>query len=430
VTLQREERRFTTAGVEPSKADRWRLACVGALVAAQAWVATAHAQNAPALCATRFGLACVPSPGLPIPANGAIIIAAEPGRPVTVNVTTSQYAEVAGSLVMIAHGMWAWHATVPPAPGLYEVQVFDETGIAETVAIEFLEPAARTWPELTSAASLSQVIANEAPSCCTLDTGNGVIDFNCTTLSETTYAVLHPGLSSASSPVELNQYLFRYTAPDHSSQVAVLPWTVVAALPIYEMSDEYCYEVDAIDLVTGIIHPYRDLPARCAPHGALAPIESTVKQLADDALASPICPMPPDGFSERWCALNAEACEVDVRPRHCHFYPFTCDNQPYPGPGWRGAPSTSRDPLNGLINLIDQLNEGASDGGTADSGPRSGSGEEDASDAGATDAALEPASASDGGCTILRRREQASPSHMLLGLFAAFAWRVYRRRDR
>lgn len=78
-----------------------------------------------------------------------------------------------------------------------------------------------------------------------------MIDFSCNTLSEMTYAVLY-----------LNRYSFRYTAPEHSSEVSVLPWSTTAALRLYEMSKEYYYEISAIDLVTGSIHPYRELPAR------------------------------------------------------------------------------------------------------------------------------------------------------------------------
>jgi hypothetical protein len=379
------------------------------------------AQDPPAPCAGRAILACVPSPAVPIPANGAIAIAAPPGEQVTVNVYDELGSVVPGSLVLIANGMWAWHATVQPAPGTYEVEVIDNTGVGQGNTIEVVPATERAWPELTSAASLSQVTANEVPACCTLDTGTGVIDFNCMTLTERTYAVLHPGLSSASSPAELNQYLFRYTAPEHSSEVVVLPWTTAAALRLYEMSDEYCYEVAAIDLVTGVIHPYPDLSARCAPHGDLAPIESTVKQLADDALRSPICPMPPDGFAERWCELNAEACEVAAPPRHCHFYPFTCQNQPYPGPGWRSISSAPREPLDGLIDRIGQINEQASADDDADGGTQ-----ESAGDSGVPD----PAAEGSVSCTILRQHTQASLSHLIVGFAAACAWRGQRRRNR
>jgi hypothetical protein len=323
--------------------------------------------------------------------------------------------------VMIANGMWAWHATVQPAPGAYQVEVVDHTGAAQGNTIEIVPAAERTWPELTSAASLSQVIADEAPACCTLDTGDGVIDFTCKTLSERTYAVLQPGLSSASSPVDLNQYLYRYTAPEHSSEVVVLPWTSTAELRLYEMSDEYCYEVAAIDLVSGIIHPYPDLAARCAPHGDLAPIENTVKQLADDALASPICPMPPDGFAGRWCELNAEACEVEVPPRHCHFYPFTCLDQPYPGPGWRSIAAAPREPLDGLIDLIDRINEQSSEDDAADGGAQ-----ESAGHGGVPDPAVEGSV----NCAIRRQHTQASLSHLIVGFVAACAWRRHRRRNR
>jgi hypothetical protein len=406
------------------KVDRRRLAWLSGVLAALASVMPARAQEPPLPCAGRSASACVPSPALPIPANGAITVAAQPGKAVTMYVSDDQYVEVPGSFVMIAHGTWAWHAAGSPVPGFYNVQVTDELGSSDYVTIEFLEAAPRTWPELTSAASLSQVIANEAPSCCTLDTGAGVIDFNCVTLAETTYAVLHPGLSSASSPVELNQYVFRYSAPDHSSDVMVLPWTTPAALPIYTMSEEYCYEVDAIDLVTGTIHPYRDLPARCAPHGMLAPIESTVKQLADDALASTSCPMPPDGFTDRWCELNAEACLVGVPPRHCHFYPFTCENQPYPGAGWRDARPRDRGPLTGLRDLVDEINQRTSGGGADPEGSA-----DDVGDAGRADAASEHDDIGGaGGCTV-RTTERADMSPMLLGLCAACAWRAFRRRS-
>lgn len=365
---------------------------------------------------------------MPIPANGAITIATKPGTPVTVSVGDSQYIEVPGTLVLIADGMWAWHAASLPLPGLYTVEVIDEFGSVDNVEIELIEPTERTWPELTSAASLTQVTTNDAPSCCTFDTGAGVIDFSCVTLSETTYAVLHPGLSSSSSPIELNQYLFRYAAPDHGSEIVVLPWTTAAELPIYEMSDEYCYEVAAIDLVTGTIHPYRDLPSRCAPHGRLAPIASTVKQLADDALWSTICPMPPHGFGTRWCELNAEACLVDVPPRHCHYYPYTCDNQPYPGPGWRSGPPSSRGSLDGLFDLIDDINERNGGEGATDAGADL-EGEDDVEDAGGADAAAEPtAVVGTVGCTVLRPG-QADLRHMLLGFLAACVWRVSRRRE-
>src|ERR1044071_3753255 len=128
VSLQRARRRFTTTGVGAPKPEcRW-IAGACAVLATLVSAVLAEPQAPPAPCAGLPISACVPSPAVPVPANGAIAVAAPPGEDVVVNVYDELGGIVPGSLVMIAQGMWAWHATDQPAPGAYEVEVIDHMG--------------------------------------------------------------------------------------------------------------------------------------------------------------------------------------------------------------------------------------------------------------------------------------------------------------
>jgi len=315
---------------------------------------------------------------------------------------------VAGALRSLWPGLWSWTPLEPPEPGPYTVNVFDSNAQGVTQAITIVAAELRLLPELMSAASLSQVDANEQE-CCTSNEGAGEVAVACHQTLERTYLLLDPGLSSASSLSVTNQYVYRYTIAGGDSEPIVLPWGVHATLPLYEELDEYCYEIAAIDLITGMATPFPKLANRCASLGELAEPVHRVLEIPDSALASARCPLPPTGFRMRWCALNESRCEATVPPLDCHYYGFTCQNEAFPG----GARPEAEDG-----GIQDQ-----GDGGTAeDSGPMN----VDPADGGTSTPAARLAG---GGCTILRQRALAGLSPMLAlscALLALFARRPRR----
>lgn len=372
------------------------------------------ARAVPDLCGMA-GL-CFPQKNVAIPANGAVLVAMEPGVAVEIEVANEiTGALVAGATLLISPGRMSWTPLEPPDPGRYLVNALDSHGGRIAEVMTFIAAQDRAWPVLISAASLSQITENTERACCTLDEGLGeVTEFFCVPTLETTYVLLDPGLSSASSLVTTNQYLFRYTVPAVSDAEQIMPWSTPATFQIYEMRDEYCYEIEAIDLVTGEIKPYPELSNRCVSHGQLAAPGQKQLPVPDAALSSALCPLPPAGLESKWCTLNEPHCAATVASRDCHFYGYTCLDDAYPGPGWqRTTEHGPRQPLDGLVDLVDQANDGGVDTGR---------------DAG-SDASM-PASRGSAGCAILRRRTQAGPIHSIVGSLALFALLARRRRAR
>lgn len=401
----------------------WRapLLALAALCSPGRVAAQAGFDAAIALCADRPTFTCIAYPRRPIPANGAILIASTAGEPTAVEVTgASSAVSVPGQLVQLSDQFWAWHANSPPEPGKYVVGVTDSAMTWDGVHIDFEEPTERVWPELMGAASVSHVLGTTEKSCCRIGSGEDFVDYACFTLVETRSAALHPGLSSPSSVAQLNQYLFRYRKVGESSDPLVVPWSSDVSLDFYVDSDEYCYEVEAIDLVTGEGHAY-DTVQRCASHGDFEALGVTRYAIADAGLSSTVCPMPPERFTDHWCEVNEAPCDVAQAPPHCFYYRYACEGGPYPTEGgWLSPEAIPRDRLSGLDALRDQINpqtDGDGDG-------RDGEG-------GAAQDELEPRKGGDaGGCAALRPHTQASLSHTVFALFAVFVWRARARRGR
>lgn len=308
-----------------------------------------------------------------------------------------------GELRSLWPGLWSWTPLEPPEPGAYRVSVFDSDAQGVEQPMTIIAADLRLLPELMSAASLSQVDADERE-CCTSDEGAGEVPVACHQTLEKRYLVLDPGLSSASPVARTQQYLYRYTIAGSESEPTVLPWGVQPALRIDQELDEYCYEIEAIDLITGVATPFPELAKRCASLGELAEPVHRVMEIPDWAFASPLCPLPPTGFRMKWCDLNESHCEVAAPPLDCHYYGFVCQNEAFPG---RARPD-------------------AQDAGTQEQEPPADSGPSvDPVDGGASTPA---ARLEGGGCTILRQRALAGLSHMLVVSFAVFA--LFARRAR
>jgi len=200
--------------------------------------------------------------------------------------------------------------------------------------VRFVEPLQDGWPELTSMASLS-LRTGETQTCCLLSDGAQESFFGCTIVARAVSVAVEPGLSSSSPAVLLHQFLFRYTAPD--GDVIVAPWNKPVELASSETAEEYCYEIEAIDVVTGETHAYEELEGRCAAHGDLEPLGHQRFSIPDSALESGVCPLPPPGFGPRWCDVNNRRCDFDGAPPDCHFYDYTCSDGDHPGGGWEPA---------------------------------------------------------------------------------------------
>jgi hypothetical protein len=207
----------------------------------------------------------------------------------------------------------------------------DRDGRSTALQIKVVPPIERKPPKIDGTASVS-LVTEQTEVCCHFDDGVNLIWLECSALTSITSAVLSPGLSSSSPAALLEQYLFRYTERT-SNTSALLAWGKLFELVVPVARERYCYELEAIDISTGAVHVYDDPDQLCAMASDFIPSSFAPMTLPDAALRSQSCPIPPNGYEEPWCDVNAKRCASSPRPDDCYFYGHACLGEPEPR--WR-----------------------------------------------------------------------------------------------
>lgn len=261
------------------------------------------------------------SPGAPIPANGGILIESGDRTLVTAVVSDSTGALVEGTTTLLSTRLasyFAWKPTGELSVGTYSVELRDGggTSLDDGISIEVIAATDRASPVLALSPSVSALTEPVAHACCLTVNEDGVD--HCTVTEQQTLAQVDPGLSSTATVGELNQFLFRVRAAVGSVSPMVssvfLPFGANAAMRFDTADDEYCMEIDLLDIVTMEQHKYPDLVG-CVASSSVSVGTSPV-ELTDAFLTDALCVRPPVGHEARWCEVNGDACS-DAATERC-----------------------------------------------------------------------------------------------------------------
>ena len=278
------------------------------------------------------------SPGAPIPANGAILIESRDGSPVIAAVFDATGAKVEGTTTLLNMQVPAYFTWLPASGeldvGRYWVELRNEggTAVGGSSQVEVVAAVERTKPVLTVSPTVSTFTATSARACCLTLLVDGLD--HCALTEQQTFAQVDPGFSSTETVATLNQFLFRVRAAEGSVEPALppvfLPFVADAALRFEVAADEYCLEVDALDIATMEEHSYPDLD-HCVD-GSGVTVGTTPIELDDTFLASQMCIRPPVGREERWCEVNGDVCD-DGMSLKCTQFQDSCLDRPSPDAG-------------------------------------------------------------------------------------------------
>ena len=231
---------------------------------------------------------------------------------------------------------WIWVPSQPFVEGrTYQVRLsaadFGFFGVTET--FEAMPAITLSPPLLVSEPSLSSVDETIDTECCRQFFGAGVLEQGrCFASEQRRSVLLNPGLSTPDPAMLLGQFLFRIT-PGAGADVSQPPqptqWPTWVPVLFYEQAAQYCFEVEAIELVSGTVHAYTDI-SLCVPHGQLPPLGIEVIEPGIAELDRTLCQAPPLAYEERWCELNADPCASDANATGCLLYGFVCRDEALP----------------------------------------------------------------------------------------------------
>lgn len=319
---------------------RRRMHGIGISAGLGAWLALATAAQADPIglpVAAQPGegsLLRVRMPGVPIPANGAILIESIDGADPDIEVLDSDGSLVPGTHQSVGElanktTIYAWLPEQPFQPGAYSVKIvhpFDST-LAQLDEIQVVEAFDDTPPAIMSAPSASEITGDYQTLCCQTPVDN--LARECAVVRQTSIIQVDGGLSSSAPAAKLNQFLFRYAVRTGLGTATVSPMPLEALQPISFVNDadEYCFDLIAVNVATLEQHTYSEL-ASCADRGEL--FLGTADVEPPPTFFDPrTCPFPPPPYQAKWCEINQDVCETGAAS-HCEQYEYICNDGPRP----------------------------------------------------------------------------------------------------
>jgi hypothetical protein len=288
-----------------------------------------------------FGDIRVLNAGAGIPVNGGLLIfSGSSSIAPTVSVTTVDATSTTfgGTLKMLLGGsgvFWVWTPSSPLTVGTTYQVTLSSTDIGVTTLpdpFEVLPAITIAKPAISSAPSASWRGDTNNWAWCRSLIGGILQDASPFPIEQIASVMLEPGFTTATPAVEMNQFVFRIaTGSETVSAVQPSVWPNLPMAPIYEQAEQYCFQLEAIDIVTETVFSYASTDITlCAPHGDLAdlgvrPIEPGAVEL--DRL---VCHAPPEAYEEEWCELNEDPCADDAMATACGLYGFVCRDEPLP----------------------------------------------------------------------------------------------------
>jgi hypothetical protein len=242
-------------------------------------------------------------------------------------VTSPLGLTIDGTYTQISDSYWAWQPSAELLPGTYLIETTNGPPLHQRNGIlsaqfTVVEPIDLARPVLASEPSLSLVAQGVDQACCQQWTDFGVLQGQCTALTEVTYAALSTGLTTSTPAMALRQYLFRVD-PAGLGPSLYLPFDGARQLLFEVADDEYCFEIEAIAIFDSTLHPYAELES-CAPHGDLGEVGMMPVEPSSSFFDRSQCTEPPLGFEDEWCEENAD-CEGATNMPQCVLFDHLCN---------------------------------------------------------------------------------------------------------
>ena len=279
--------------------------------------------------------------GAGIPVGGALLINvgnSSVAPTVVVSVVDMPQTTFGGTLRMLAVGnqfLWVWTPSSPLTAGTtYQVTVSaPDLGVTSpTDTFEVVPAITLAKPTISTAPSASWRGDTNNWGCCRSLIGGVLQDASCFPNEQIASIVLEPGFTTSTPAVEMNQFVFRIatgTTPLSGVQPSV--WPNLPMEPIREQADEYCFQLEAIDIVSEMAFSYTALDVElCAPHGDLADLGIVPLEPGATELDRLVCHAPPEAYKEEWCELNEDPCADDAMATACGLYGYVCRDEPLP----------------------------------------------------------------------------------------------------
>lgn len=318
--------------------------------------------------------------GAGIPVGGGLLIYSGSGSSaapiVEVTDTADPTATLDGSLKQVANPYyWVWVPSIPlTVDSLYQVQATDPHLSFEGATATFKAVAEITIarPAISADPSASWRGETYTVACCSSLIGGILQQASCFPDQQRASITLEPGFITSDPAVLLNQFLFRL-GNDEVPSASAFPgiWPNVTMSPIYTQAEEYCFELQAIEILTGMVFTYEDIE-HCAPHGELADLGVIEIEPGSAELDRLVCHAPPDKYQDQWCDLNEDPCADDDMATACGLYGFVCEGEPLPpdpfsgfggfgDTGGTGATSGDAGGEGGIAGMSEQAGEGGDD---------------------------------------------------------------------
>lgn len=375
--------------------------------------------------------------GAGIPVGGALLIySGGTGTPPIIEVadTAAPNTTLGGTLTQLADTIyWVWMPTAPlTADTTYQVRMsapdLGIVGVTTTFDVVAAITIAKPVIEASPSASWRGETNNWA--CCRTLMGNTLGDASCFPSEQRASVMIEPGFTTGDSAVLLNQFMFRLgnaELPVVSAPLGI--WPNIGVGPVYTQAEEYCFDLEAIEIVSGTVHTYAEID-RCASHGELADLGFIAIEPGATELDRVVCHAPPDQYKDQWCELNEEPCADDEMATGCGLYGFVCEGDPLPPDPF------STGGFGGMVGGFGAFGGGgmigmAGVGGVTTGGAGGAAGMSDDSDASVDeDDEEKPSSGGDSGCSVGGPRAADGGGMLGYALGAAAAvWASRRRRS-
>lgn len=380
--------------------------------------------------------------GAGIPVGGGLLIYAGSGTGtapiVEVSDVTTPATTLGGTLTALEGGLyWVWVPTAPLTAGsTYQVRLSapDVGIVGATSTFDAVAAITIARPMIESSPSASWRGETNNWACCTTLIGGTLQEASCFPSEQRASVMLEPGFTTSDPALLLNQFVFRIGSNELAPVAATLSiWPNVPIGPLYTQADEYCFDLEAIEIISGTVHTYQDIE-RCAPHGELKDLGFLPIEPGSAELDRVFCHAPPDQYKDQWCDINEDPCAEDDNETGCGLYGFVCEGEPLPPDPFSmtaGFGGMSGFAGMGGFGAIGGAGSGAMGGSTSggNGGMGGASGMSDESDSGVDED--NESSGGDSGCNVSSART-ASGSGSAFGYAfsaAALAW-LSRRRKR
>jgi hypothetical protein len=159
------------------------------------------------------------------------------------------------------------------------------------------------------------------------------------------------GLTNSTLGSDLNQFLFKLSVPAAMAPANYRPLQTSYPFSFQRVADQYCFDVEALDIATQQTFKYADLMPRCKPHGDIGTIGTRPLEVSALALAHDVCMVPPPLQTQQWCDLNDSACSANRAAAGCQDFGALCKGESAPQAGASAAGSGGVMPRGGAAGL-------------------------------------------------------------------------------